>query len=320
MWLWFAASLLLSLCLAHAAETGESKPALWMMPTARAKSGEPLKELIGRENEWANTRKVIDGVGYWASLLDRHLTDDELKQLFAKLKQWNLGFGLEIHSLKKKTPTAADAFSELRSFMDRFEPLGADVQWFAFDEPFYATRTILLKPDPYAVEEVAEFIRLIRKQYPAVRIGDIEPYPALKLDDLKPFLTALSARCSEIGVKGIDFLRLDVDWSAMNNYLPGSWTEVHSLQDWCRAQGMSFSLIYWAADYPHLEKLKLADDMTWYLGVVHQGSACAVAGIEPDECVIESWLQVPKHSVPETDVTTFTGSVLDFHNRFLKQH
>ena len=311
-----AATMMISATVLAADNPKDATP-LWMMPAAWPDHGQPLRELITRDDEWAKTRQVIRGVGYWASLMDRYLTDDEIRQFFAKLKKWNLKFGFEIHSIKKDTPTAAAAFAQLETHMKRFEPLGAEVEWFAFDEPFYATRTVLLKPDSHAVNEVARLIEMIRKRYPHAQIGDIEPYPALKIEDLKSFITQLNQRCAKIGVKSIDFLRLDVDWAGMYNHLGGSWAEVKKLEEWCRSQGMRFSLIYWAADHPLLERIKLADDMTWYLGVMHQGNAYAIAGGRPDEYVLESWMQVPRHSVPETDMTTFTGSVLDFHNRFL---
>jgi hypothetical protein len=38
----------------------------------------------------------------------------------------------------------------------------------------------------------------------------------------------------------------------------------------------------------------------------------------PDEYVIESWVDGPSHSVPETDQWTFTRSALDFCNKFVK--
>jgi hypothetical protein len=39
----------------------------------------------------------------------------------------------------------------------------------------------------------------------------------------------------------------------------------------------------------------------------------------PDQYVVESWIEAPPHSVPETDAWTFTRSVLDFSRTFVKR-
>lgn len=295
-----------------------AKPEFWMMPSPWPDNGGPLRELINKDAGWSQTRKVIDGIGYWPILLNVHFSDKEITELFTKIKKYNLKFAFEVQVIKQEYPTADISFKMLEDQMKRFEPLGAKVDRFAFDEPFYAAKYVLCKPDSYAITETAKYIYRLRKKYPYVTIGDIEPYPVLKLDELKTFITKLNEECGRLGVKGLDFFRVDVDWLNMNNTYAGSWVEVRRLEDFCHSQIMKFSLIYWAAQYPKLDELKLADDMTWYLGVMNQGNAYATVGGKPDEYLIESWVQVPKHSLPEKDKTSFTGSVLDFYNRFLR--
>ncbi|MCX6903448.1 MAG: hypothetical protein NTW03_08225, partial [Verrucomicrobia bacterium] len=62
----------------------------------------------------------------------------------------------------------------------------------------------------------------------------------------------------------------------------------------------------------------LADDATWYVSVMRQGYDYAMVGGAPDQYVIESWIGAPSRSVPETDPWSFTRSVRDFGQRFLK--
>ena len=45
-------------------------------------------------------------------------------------------------------------------------------------------------------------------------------------------------------------------------------------------------------------------------GVLRQAAEYGVVGGRPDEIVLESWLHVPQHAVPESDPSTFTASVL----------
>lgn len=293
------------------------KPEYWMMPSPWPDNGGPLRELIGTDDGWSRTREVIDGVGYWPILLNLHFTDEEIRQLFAKLRKHKLRFAFEVQVIKQEYPTADISFKMLEDHMKRFEPLGAKVDRYSFDEPFYATKHVLCKPDSYAIEETAKYIQKLRSGYPDITVGDIEPYPVLKLDELETFVTRLTEECSRLGVRGLDFFRLDVDWHSMNNTYGGSWVEVKQLEHFCRSKGIRFSLIYWAANYPKLAEMKLADDMTWYIGVMGQGNTYAAVGGTPDEYVVESWVHTPKRALPEEDKTSFTGSVLDFYNRFL---
>ena len=97
----------------------------------------------------------------------------------------------------------------------------------------------------------------------------------------------------------------------------GAWPDVRELETYCRSRGIPFSLIYWAADYPALAQRGLADDSTWYVGIMRQGNDYANVDGKPDQFVIESWIGAPSRSVPETGDFTFTRSVLDFARRFV---
>jgi hypothetical protein len=62
-----------------------------------------------------------------------------------------------------------------------------------------------------------------------------------------------------------------------------------------------------------------ADDATWYVSVLRQGYDYALVEGTPDEYVIESWVGAPSRAVPETGDFTFTRSVRDFVQRFVKK-
>ena len=139
--------------------------------------------------------------------------------------------------------------------------------------------------------------------------------------ELVAWIEAVEAGLKQRHVRGLDFFRVDVDWCHFTlggRICPGSWPEVRELETACRQRGIAFSLIYWAADYPQLDHLKLADDATWYVSVMRQGYDYAYVGGVPDQYVIESWVGAPSRAVPETDEWTFTRSVRDFCTRFVK--
>ena len=204
---------------------------------------------------------------------------------------------------------------------DRFRSLGGKIYALAMDEPLICCRAHIKKPDEYAVEETAQFIALVRKNYPDIRIGDIEGYPFLQTGEMIAFIDALQERLKQMNVRGLDFFRVDVDWNHFTNgnaLRPGNWRELKKLELACRQRKLPFSLIYWAADYPHMKRLGIADDSTWYVGMMQQGYDYLFNGGAPDQYVIESWVGAPTRSVPETDDWTFTRSVRDFVNKFVK--
>jgi hypothetical protein len=67
-----------------------------------------------------------------------------------------------------------------------------------------------------------------------------------------------------------------------------------------------------------MKRLGIADDSTWYVSVMRQGYDYAFVGGTPEQYVIESWVEAPSCSLPETGEWTFTRSVYDFCQRFPK--
>jgi hypothetical protein len=313
--------LALPICLiALVSDAAEPQPKVWLMPPADP-DGRCLRELFAHPEQWAETRPLVQVLGYADHRLDKQFKDNELRAWFGQLKEWGLKLELEIGAVKPWGDTAQKAFKVGQRMWDRFQALGGKIYSLGLDEPLCCVRKDLKKPDEYAVEETAQFIALVRQHLPDARIGDIEPYPFLQLNDLIAWIDALQAKSRQMNVRGLDFFRLDVDWCHFTNgnaIYHGNWPEVRKLEAACRQRKLPFSLIYWAADYPRLAQLKLADDATWYIGVIRQGNDYAFVGGAPDEYVIESWVGAPSRAVPETEEWTFTRSVRDFCRRFVK--
>jgi hypothetical protein len=315
------ASLLVSLLAGSLllAQIQASQPEVWMMPPGN-QDGKCFKELFTQPDQWKETRARINVIGYADHNLNKQFSDDELKAWLPMVEKWGLKLGLEVGAIKEWGVTGQSTFDIQRKTWDRIQSLGGRIHALAMDEPLCCARK-LKKDDNYAVEETARFIALVRKHYPDVRIGDIEPYPFVQRPDLVTWIDALQAKLKEMNVRGLDFFRLDVDWNHFTNgnvIYPGNWPDVKKLEHACRQRKLPFSLIYWAADYNHMKRLDIADDSTWYVSLMRQGYDYKFIGGSPDEFVIESWVGAPSHSVPETDQWTFTRSVLDFCNKFVR--
>jgi len=282
--------------------------------------GRCFRELFEKPQQWEQTRKAIDVLFYTDLNFNKQFTDADLSAWFPMMRQWGLKLGMEVGAIKNWGQTGAKTFGIEQPMWERIERLGGKIDAIAMDEPLLCVRRELKKDDAYAVEETANYIALVRKNFPNIRVGDIEPYPSLPLEDHYSWIDALQKKLAEMNVRGLDFYRLDVNWVEFTARNHGSWLELRKLERACRQKKISFSLIYWASGYPALAKKGLADDSTWYVSIMEQGYDYALIGGMPDQYVIESWLDdAPSRSVPETEQFSFTRSVLDFSRRFVKR-
>jgi hypothetical protein len=297
---------------------GAGKAIVWMHPPAIEK-GRCFRELFEQGDRWKDTRAAIDVLGYADHLMNKQFTDEQLGAWLPMLQRWGVKLSLEVGAIKPWGTTGRKVFDIQRPMWDRVQRLGGSIYAIAMDEPLVCTRNDLHQPDDYAVRETAEFIALVRKNYPQVLIGDVEPYPFLSVEDLTKWIEALDKRLGELGVRGLDFFRLDVDWVSFTIASRGSWKDVKKVESFCRARKMPFSLIYWASDWPAMNRLGLADDSTWYVGIMRQGYDYAAVGGSPDQYVIESWIEAPSRCLGETEEFTFTRSVRDFARKFVKR-
>jgi len=297
--------------------TASAAPEVWMMPPAHD-GGKALRELFERPDEWKQTRALVNVLGYTDLNFKKQFTDDELNAWFAKMADWRLKLGLEVGAIKPWGLTGEKTFTIERPMWERIERLGGKIHAIAMDEPLLCCRKHINKSDDYAVAETAAYIALVRKHFPNVLVGDIETYPSIPLEDHFKWIEALNGKLAELKVRGLDFYRLDVNWAEFIAFDRGNWQEVRELERHCRQRKIAFSLIYWPSLLPAMKRKGLADDSTWYVGIMQQGYDYALVDGAPDQYVIESWVQAPDRCVPETGEFTFTRSVRDFVNRFVK--
>ena len=298
-------------------QDGKANPTVWMGPPSYD-NARCFRELFENPEAWTETRSVIDVLMCADHQLDRQFTDEELRGWFSQLQQWQLKFALEVGAVKPWGQTGERTFAVQEPKWERFRSLGANLYAIAMDEPLLCCRKHIDKPDDYALEETADFIARVRKQYPEMLIGDIETYPSIPLEDHYWWIDALQRRLAEKGVRGLDFYRLDVNWANFVVQDIGCWGDVRKLEEYCRKRDLPFSLIYWASEQPALDRMGLADDSTWYVSIMQQGYDYAMVRGRPDQYVIESWIRAPSRSTPESEPWTFTRSVLDFTRKFVK--
>ena len=294
---------------------------VWVMPPTA-----DFLKMLDNVDQWPETARITDVFGGADHALNRMYTDEELSRAFRTLKDNGMKLGLEVGAVKPWGKTGKKVFDAQSPKWDRFKRLGGEVFAIAMDEPLVAVTMHMNKEEPfaamtpeqrfeYAVEETANFIALVREHYPHILIGDIEVYPSMKADTVIAWLDALEARLKAKGVRGQDFFRLDVNWVAFP-VQNGSWEDFSRIEAHCKKTGMPFSMIFWASDLPGDPKKK-DDPAAWYKGVMRQGEDYLKSG-NPDQYVIESWVNAPPEAYPETKEWTFSRSVRDFYGRFIK--
>jgi len=287
-----------------------------------ANNGICFRELFEHPDQWKDARSNIDMLLYAGQHFSPgkggQFTDDELKPWFAQMQQWGLKLELEVGAVKEWGPTGDKTFAAEHPAWDRILGLGAPFASIAMDEPLSCTRRLLKQPDDYAVQETANFIAKVRKNYPQVRVGEIEPYPSIPWEDHPKWIAALQKKLADMNVRGLDFYRLDVDWVTFDIRNKGSWNEVKKIEDYCKSVKLPFSLIYWASGFSYFQKLNVGDDSTWYVRVMSQGYAYASVKGRPDQYCIESWVGAPAHSVPDSDMNAYMRSARDFFPKFAK--
>ncbi|MBI5396913.1 MAG: hypothetical protein HZA91_16580 [Verrucomicrobia bacterium] len=303
---------------AHA-QGGAARPEVWMGPPGQD-NGRCFRELFEKPDEWKETRSLVDVLFYADHNLKRQFTDDELRKWIGQLNAWKLKFAMEVGAIKPWGQTGEKCFSVEKPNWDRLQNLGASLHAIAMDEPLLCCRLHIKKPDDYAVQETANYIALVRRHFPQMQIGDIETYPSIPLADHVWWIEALQKKLAEMNVRGLDFYRLDVNWVNFTAQGLGSWREVRKLELECRKRKLPFSLIYWASGLPAGQRKGLADDSTWYVGIMQQGYDYALIDGRPDQFVIESWVKAPSRCLPETGEFTFTRSVRDFVRKFARQN
>ena len=190
----------------------------------------------------------------------------------------------------------------------------------------------------YAARETAKFMKLVRAEIPGIKLGDIEVHwSSFEVDDIIYWIDVLNEECEKIGTPRPDFFRLDVNWAVYEIHYKDryeGWREVKKIEEYCKSINLPFSLIYWSSDLhfrpdgavykgsPNPKWSEYAGG--WYDGVMQQGADCAHTGINPDQIIIETWCKdeknnwLPYETIPETKDYTFTKSVVDFYEAYMK--
>ncbi len=229
-------------------------------------------------------------------------SDSTLQQIFSWLNSHHIALAVEFPPL---TPTAScgmgvEGFGAELALPEatRIQQLGGNLQYLAFDEPFYHGSTLYTgangcnwTPQQIAANALLS-VAQVRTVFPNVIVGDIEPVPA-GLDWLSQYTAGIDAWKAAAGTP-FAFFHFDINWQV--DWKPN----VESMRQALQQRGIPFGMIYngWGTDLSDAQWMADAEN--------HYAEWEAQGGTIPSHAIFQSWYAYPDHALPETDPTALT--------------
>lgn len=289
----------------RAVAQSQHTPGLMVFPTEHhPNEPAPLRETCLYPDDWPTGWSRAFAFGNADSFWAAWTNNNQVAQCLTNLRNAGMELWVEVGVLKDHCTTAAACWNNALPILRRLENLGASQMTLVLDEP-------LTGSEPYAsysyvVDQTGYYIELARDEFPAVAIVLEEAYPHWPKNTLKNFYRDVNAQAINRTGWGIQYASLDHDWTQ-----GGSKWHVFEIQQYVRAYGMGFEVIFWNAAHK---------SQGWEDGLIDQGEqyqAWRNIGVDPDVYAIQNWTGKPTETLSEWDQGSFTNSVRDFVHRFL---
>lgn len=235
-------------------------------------------------------------------------SDAQLRQVVQDLRRRRIQLAVEWGPLDA-TPACGEGIEGFSGIAEgvamarRIKRAGGRLSFLAFDEPFYYAS---LYDGPRAchwsastvADRVLRFMRAVRRVFPEVRFGDIEPLT--RPSDVvayREWITTFRAANSE----ALAFLHLDPSYA-----LPGWARLALELEAFTRARGIPFGLISFGEPSD-------PTDLAWLARSQSRFEAYETdAGGRPRHVILQSWQDRPDRVLPEAARSSYTNLVLRY--------
>ena len=289
------------------------KPQIWVAlapghqrPNGTFAGAADFADLFSPGAPWSTVAGRVGVFKIYPELV-RDGSDAELRRLLDGLAARKIALGLEIPVLVDTVGSCTPGKPKSRwmlGFVERLRKLGADLRYLAAVGPLVDGH-VSIKPGychlpiPDVADDAAHTIAEMRKIYPELQVGEIEPvghrkdYPDWR--ELGAWFNAFSKAAGRPPA----FLHVDITWG-----LP--WRDdLLSVARQTRAAGIPFGAIYNAEGS--------SADADYARAVLqHAREVESVLGGAPDHVVFQSWVNNPRRALPESDPATMTGMVLSY--------
>jgi len=305
-------SALVGIGLTHSAACAE----LWLSgldPITRAahKDGgeSDFMQLFTHHSKWARAASKIQVLKVSAQFLMRG-SDSDLSTMFNWLGARQISLAVEMGFLSGdgRCGIGMEGYAAPRTgevMAKRVQRLGGKLEYVAMDEQlwfgkFAKTKTACHSSTVEIAKEVAEKSQQMRRVFPDIRVGDIEPF-GVPADipwsaEIKEWLTAYRTAAG----RDLEFLHADVQWS-------GDWqTQLAAAAGLSKESDIPFGVIVNAGR-------PVRTDMEWTAGAEHSLSKIfSLLGGMPDQVVVQSWAVNPRRYLPEDQSGTVTSVIERF--------
>jgi len=295
---------------ASAVAAAEPHPSIWfapMQPSIRPDGTEAGSidyfDLFTSSAPWGVAASHVSVFKIYPELL-RDATDDQIRRLIAGLAERHIALALEAPVLVE--PDRCDSATErphwVVGLVARLKRLGGNLRSFAMVGPLIDGHA---SPRPNAchrsiAEVAAEAARVtasLRQFYPDLEVGEIEPlgqgsaYP--NWHELGAWLTAWRMASG----RPIAFLHMDTGWGT-------AWQDdMRDVAKQTRGAGVRFGAIYNGGPSD------LSDESFTSDALEHADELESVLSGSPDDVILQSWEDYPRHALPDTAPGAMTGLV-----------
>jgi hypothetical protein len=287
-----------------------ASPDIWfapLQPTLRTDGSEAgaadFFSLFEADAPWKFASHHIAVFKIYPELL-QNASDDELRRLISGLAERHIALALE-------TPVLADTIGcgpggEHQRWMvglvERLKRLGGQLNALAMVGPLVDGHASTKdgachRPIPDVVQDAVRTIAAIRKFYPDLTVGEIEPlgsganYP--NWAELRQWFATFETAYG----RPIAFFHLDVEWGA-------DWrADLIDVARQTRSAGIRFGVIYDGTP------MDLSGATFSRESLLHADEVEAALGRPPDQIIIQSWQDYPRRVLPDRDPATMTGIV-----------
>jgi hypothetical protein len=242
-------------------------------------------------------------------------TDAQLAKMFAGLKKRNISFAMETLMLPpgdKGCGKGIEGYLDpngLRSVIERILRLGGDLRYIAMDEPLWFGHTSNQQNACHSsiesvAQEVVFRISVIKKLFPNVEIGDIEPIAtAMQPNDWMEEINQWIQAYQKATGFPLRFFDADVTWA-------GPWQlQLKSLATHLNAAKILFGIIY---DGDPTDP----NGVTWTTHAEERFSRVENdPTMAPQRAILQTWTLQPSRMLPETEPGTMTYLVDRYTSR-----
>lgn len=283
----------------------QGRPTVWFAPLPddpgmRPRGSRDYMKLFRRGAPWRHAAAHVRVFKLYESWITNFATPSQLQRIVADLRRRKIALAVEALPL---TATAecgngVEGFAgpgELVRLVHAIKQVGGRINYVAFDEPFafghlYDGPNACRWSSDDVARKLAAYVRKLRRWFPSVVAGDIEPlWAGVGPEVLEGWLDTYA----RVTGKPLPSFDLDMDFSRLE------WpNDTARLESFAHSRGVRFGFIYIGEGASDREWSQTAEDRIFAYE--------RKIGVRPDRRIFQSWLDRPDRVLPETRAGSFT--------------